>query len=187
MTATRLRLPDERRSVTRKFRIGAPRATDADDPARAALASAARALALTEVDSGGGDSGDVALVRLYEAALAFSRQDDGPVKGYVTVGLYADGRPGEVFIVLDRAGSTLRGMTDAAAQLASLLLQHGVPVEQIAEKFVGSKFDPSGPADNPHIPRCSSVLDYVFRWVLWRFRPVYYAERFGDAAQAKTT
>lgn len=93
----------------------------------------------------------------------------GGHKGYITVGLYEDGAPGELFINTGKAGSTVKGFADAAAILASLLLQHGVALKVIANRFVGARFEPSGPTTNNKIPVATSMLDYVFRWMLARF------------------
>jgi len=118
----RRRLPDERRSITKKFKL--PYAKDGE-------------------------------VRI--------------VKGYATVGLYEDGTPGEIFIVLDQTGTSARGYADAFATVASIALQYGVPIEVIARKMIGTKFGPAGATGDAEIPMASSVLDYVFRWLLMKF------------------
>ncbi len=110
----RYRLPDERRSLTRRFHVGA-------------------------------------------------------MVGYFTVGLYDDGAPGELFITIEGAGSTLRGLCDAVAVGTSMLLQHGVPLANIAEKYSNTRFPPEGATDDPVRPLATSVLDYVFRWLLHRY------------------
>jgi len=91
------------------------------------------------------------------------------VKGYATVGLYEDGTPGEIFIVLDQTGTSARGYVDAFATVASIALQYGVPLEVIARKMIGTKFGPAGATGDAEIPMASSVLDYVFRWLLMKF------------------
>ena len=91
-------------------------------------------------------------------------------EGYITVGLYDDGAPGEVFITMSKGGSTIRGLLDSIGILTSLLLQHGVELERIADKFRYARFEPlgytSGCAD---ITTATSVLDYVFHWLVLRF------------------
>ncbi len=85
--------------------------------------------------------------------------------GYITVGLYEDGAPAELFLKLAKAGSTIRGFADAIGILTSLALQHGVAVRDLARKFAGMTFEPSGPTHNPDMPEASSIVDYVFRWL----------------------
>lgn len=97
----------------------------------------------------------------------FRQAPDGEeVRGYVMTGTYPDGRLGEVFIVLDRAGSTLRGFCDAAATMTSIRLQRGETIEEIAQKMLRTNFTPNGPTGNKLIPYATSVLDFVFRWLL---------------------
>lgn len=86
-------------------------------------------------------------------------------KGYVTVSLYPDGRPGECFIVMQKEGSTIGGLMDAIAILISVALQHGVTSEKLVEKLGDMRFEPSGTTTNHEIPECSSVVDYVVRWI----------------------
>lgn len=89
----------------------------------------------------------------------------GVTEGYLTAGYYDNGELGEIFLRVTREGSTLSAVLDAFATVVSLALQYGVPFEVIAEKFIGSKFEPSGFTSDPHIPMTSSILDYVFRWL----------------------
>lgn len=96
------------------------------------------------------------------------RDEDGTVvNGYATVGFYEDRKPGELFIVIDRAGSTVRGLSEAVAILTSIALQYGIPFEVIAEKMRGTRFYPDGFTGEGEtgITSATSVLDYVFRWV----------------------
>ncbi len=93
----------------------------------------------------------------------------GEQEGYITVGLFEDGRPGEVFITISKEGSTIRGLMDSVAVLTSLALQYGVPLEDLARKFRGVHFEPAGFTDNPELPQASSLVDYVFRWLQARF------------------
>jgi len=112
--AIRRRLPDERNSITHKFRVGEQ-------------------------------------------------------EGYMTVGLFEDGRPGEIFINMSKQGSTVSGLMDTVAMLTSYALQYGVPVTELASKLKSTRFEPSGPTGNPNIPIATSIMDYVFRWLELKF------------------
>ena len=112
----RERLPDERRSITHKFRVG-------------------------------------------------------DQEGYITVGLYDDGRPGEIFVKIAKEGSTVSGLMDTMALLTSVTLQYGVPIEDLARKLKNTRFEPYGRTNNPHIPWATSIVDYVFRWLERKFSP----------------
>jgi hypothetical protein len=89
--------------------------------------------------------------------------------GYVTVGLYPDGRPGEVFVVMGKEGATLRGFCDAWSRAISLLLQYGVPLEDLVRKFSGFSFEPAGHSTEPRIGHAKSIIDYLSRWLALRF------------------
>ena len=99
--------------------------------------------------------------------------DVGGHEGYVTVGLYDDGSPGEVFITMAKEGSTIGGLMDTIATLVSLALQYGVPVESLVKKFEHVRFEPSGMTRNPEIPFAKSLVDYIFRWLAMEFVPGY--------------
>ena len=86
-------------------------------------------------------------------------------EGYLHVGLYEDGRPGELFITMAKEGSTVGGMMDAFATAISLCLQYGVPLEALVKKFGHQRFEPSGMTSNPDIPFAKSIVDYIFRWM----------------------
>ena len=92
-------------------------------------------------------------------------------EGYVTVGLYEDGTPGELFITMAKEGSTLSGVMDAFATAISLTLQYGVPLEFLVNKFSHVRFEPSGWTNNPQIPYAKSIIDYIFRWLASKFLP----------------
>lgn len=94
-------------------------------------------------------------------------------EGYFTVGLFEDGRPGELFIKMAKQGSTMSGLADTVGILTSLALQYGVPVEALARKFENMRFEPSGSTKNADIRYAHSVVDYIFRWVGLRFSPAY--------------
>jgi ribonucleoside-diphosphate reductase alpha chain len=90
-------------------------------------------------------------------------------EGYLTVGLYQDGDPGEVFIQMAKEGSTIGGLMDTVATLTSVALQYGVPIESLVKKFAYQRFEPSGFTKNPDIRNATSITDYVFRWLGCRF------------------
>jgi len=93
----------------------------------------------------------------------------GEQEGYVTVGLFEDGTPGEVFMKMAKEGSTASGLMDAVALLTSIALQYGVSLEKLAGKLEHTRFEPHGLTGNPEIPVATSVLDYVFRWLRLHF------------------
>ncbi len=93
----------------------------------------------------------------------------GEQEGYLTVGLFDDGSPGEVFITISKEGSTIRGLMDSLAVMTSLALQYGVPIENLAAKFKNVRFEPHGFTSNPEIPQAASIVDYIFRWLELRF------------------
>src|SRR5437588_5723731 len=90
-------------------------------------------------------------------------------EGYITVGLYKDGIPGELFIRMAKEGSTVSGLMDSFATAVSLALQHGVPIKLLCDKFAHTRFEPAGFTGNPEIPIAKSVMDYIFRWLELRF------------------
>lgn len=94
-------------------------------------------------------------------------------EGYITVGKFEDGQPGEVFIQMAKAGSTINGLMDTVGTLVSLCLQYGVPLETLVKKFSHVRFEPEGMTKNPHIPFAKSVIDYVARELGMEFIPGY--------------
>jgi ribonucleoside-diphosphate reductase alpha chain len=90
-------------------------------------------------------------------------------EGYITVGLYKDGKPGEIFIRMAKEGSTVSGLMDSFATAVSLALQHGVPLKLLCDKFSHTRFEPSGWSGNPEIGFSKSIMDYIFRWLQMRF------------------
>ncbi|HVH85258.1 MAG TPA: vitamin B12-dependent ribonucleotide reductase, partial [Terriglobales bacterium] len=90
-------------------------------------------------------------------------------EGYITVGLYPNGQPGEIFIKMAKEGSTVSGLMDAFATSVSLALQHGVPLKVLCEKFAHTRFEPSGWSGNGKIGFAKSITDYIFRWLHYRF------------------
>jgi ribonucleoside-diphosphate reductase alpha chain len=93
----------------------------------------------------------------------------GEQEGYITVGLYEDGRPGEVFLRVSKQGSTVNGLMESLGQLTSIALQYGVPLEGLTAKMKNNRFEPSGMTSNRDIPHATSLVDYVFRWLEKRF------------------
>jgi ribonucleoside-diphosphate reductase alpha chain len=93
----------------------------------------------------------------------------GDHEGYITVGLYPDGEPGELFITMAKEGSTVSGLMDSFALGVSIALQHGVPLKLFCEKFAHTRFEPSGWSGNPDIGYAKSIMDYIFRWLQLRF------------------
>jgi len=93
----------------------------------------------------------------------------GEHEGYLTVGLYQGGMPGELFITMAKEGSTVSGLMDSFACACSLALQHGVPLRLLCEKFAHTRFEPSGWTPNPDIGFAKSIMDYIFRWLELRF------------------
>jgi ribonucleoside-diphosphate reductase alpha chain len=93
----------------------------------------------------------------------------GGQEGYVTVGLYEDGLPGEMFIRMAKEGSTVSGLMDSFATAVSLALQYGVPLQVLCDKFSHTRFEPSGWSGNPKIGYAKSLTDYLFRWLELRF------------------
>jgi ribonucleoside-diphosphate reductase alpha chain len=89
--------------------------------------------------------------------------------GYITVGLYECGSPGEIFVRMAKEGSVIAGLMDSFATAISLALQHGVPIDILCEKFKGTRFEPSGFTGNQEIPIATSIMDYLFRWLAKRF------------------
>ena len=110
--------------------------------------------------------------------------DVGGHEGYITVGLYDEGAPGEVFITMAKEGSTIGGLMDAFATAISLCLQYGVPLEALVKKFSHQRFEPNGMTSNPDIPFAKSIVDYIFRWLgltfLEEFRRANAPKRGGE-------
>jgi ribonucleoside-diphosphate reductase alpha chain len=94
-------------------------------------------------------------------------------EGYLTVGLFEDGQPGELFITMSKEGSTIGGLMDSIGTLTSLAWQYGVPLDALVKKFAHQRFEPSGFTKNADIRNASSITDYVFRWLAFQFIPGY--------------
>jgi ribonucleoside-diphosphate reductase alpha chain len=106
--------------------------------------------------------------------------------GYITVGLYDDGTPGEVFLKMAKEGSTISGLMDSIAIMTSIALQYGVPLKALVDKFSHTRFEPSGFTQNAEIPFAKSVTDYVFRWLGLSFLQQPQAEATAVEDEAET-
>ncbi|HQV32904.1 MAG TPA: vitamin B12-dependent ribonucleotide reductase, partial [Calditrichia bacterium] len=106
----------------------------------------------------------------------------GEQEGFITVGMYEDGSPGEIFIVMAKEGSVISGLMDSFATAISLALQYGVPLKVLCDKFCDMRFEPSGFTNNPQIPMAKSMMDYIFSWLSQKFL----SEGTGDSAKAET-
>jgi ribonucleoside-diphosphate reductase alpha chain len=95
----------------------------------------------------------------------------GGHEGYMTVGMYADGTPGELFVTMAKEGSVVSGLMDSFATSISMALQYGVPLKVLVDKFSHTRFEPSGFTGNPDIPIAKSITDYIFRWLSLKFLP----------------
>jgi ribonucleoside-diphosphate reductase alpha chain len=104
-------------------------------------------------------------------------------EGYMTVGLFEDHQPGELFITMAKEGSTIGGLMDSIGTLTSIALQYGVPLETLVRKFAHQRFEPSGFTKNPEIRNASSITDYVFRWLALQFVPGYREAAAANRAQ----
>src|ERR1039457_1873681 len=102
-------------------------------------------------------------------------------EGYITVGLYPTGQPGEIFIKMAKEGSTVGGLMDSFATATSLALQYGVPLKVLADKFSHTRFEPSGWTGNKEIPYAKSIMDYIFRWLALKFIPGYQPDEAATA------
>src|SRR2546422_6613304 len=90
-------------------------------------------------------------------------------EGYITVGMFENGQPGEIFLVMAKEGSTISGFADAFAQAISYALQYGVPLQALVDKFSHVRFEPSGMTKNQEIRFAKSIVDYIFRWMATKF------------------
>ncbi len=112
----------------------------------------------------------------------------GGHEGYLTVGLYEDGSPGELFITMAKEGSTISGLMDSFATAISYALQYGVPLKFFVDKFSHVRFEPSGWTGNPTVPYAKSIMDYIFRWLGAKFLgPEYAVGEAGEAPKLRAT
>jgi len=109
-------------------------------------------------------------------------------EGYLTVGLYEDGTPGEMFITMAKEGSTIGGLMDCFGIAISICLQYGVPVSALVHKFAHTRFEPSGFTKNPDVPMAKSLVDYIFRWLELNFiKPEKHTKDAGTSTLAAKT
>jgi len=108
----------------------------------------------------------------------------GGHEGYVTVGMYEDGMPGEIFVAMAKEGSTISGLMDSFATSISYCLQYGVPLKFLVDKFGHVRFEPSGWTGNPAVPYAKSIPDYIFRWLATKFLGAEYASNEAGASPA---
>jgi ribonucleotide reductase alpha subunit len=106
-------------------------------------------------------------------------QDGSTHDGYITVGMYEDGSPGEIFVTVAKEGSTTSGLMDAFATAISIALQYGVPLEALVKKFSHMRFEPSGVTTNPEVRVAKSLVDYIFRWLAAHFLDQQAQEQLG--------
>ena len=92
-------------------------------------------------------------------------------EGYITVGMYDDGTPGEMFVKMAKEGTVVSGLMDSLATVTSIALQFGVPLEVLVEKFAHTRFEPAGVTENPKIRFAKSIMDYIGRWLALTFLP----------------
>jgi ribonucleoside-diphosphate reductase alpha chain len=124
--------------------------------------------------------------RLPDTRMAVNHKFDvAGHEGYLTVGLFDNGQPGELFVTMAKDGSTIGGLMDSVGALTSMSLQYGVPLEALVKKFAHQRFEPSGFTRNPDIRQASSIIDYVFRWMACQFIPGYREANSPNAGQAE--
>ncbi len=124
--------------------------------------------------------------RLPETRMALNHKFEiAGHEGYLTVGLFEDGQPGELFVTMAKEGSTIGGLMDTIGALTSMSLQYGVPLESLVRKFAHQRFEPSGFTRNPDIRNASSIIDYVFRWMACQFVDGYRASTSPGGSQAE--
>jgi len=151
---------------------------DAHDEVAYAVASVAHAAA-----SGAADKAEAETVRIVHRPMRRRLPDTrrslthkfniAGHEGYLTVGLYEDGMPGELFVTMAKEGSTIGGLMDSLGTATSVALQYGVPLESMVRKFTHQRFEPAGMTTNRDIPIAKSLVDYIFRWLGMEFIPGY--------------
>jgi ribonucleoside-diphosphate reductase alpha chain len=109
----------------------------------------------------------------------------GGHEGYITVGMFEDGLPGEIFVSMAKEGSTISGLMDSFATSISYCLQYGVPLKFLVDKFGHVRFEPSGWTGNPNIPYAKSIPDYIFRWLGSKFLGSEYALANNEAGETQ--
>src|SRR5260221_8908065 len=160
-----------------------PLSTSKTDPGMAkALSSSTAQMSLVEVPVKNGPPAAVRRKLPDERQSLTHKFSIAGHEGYIHVGLYETGEPGEIFVKMAKEGSTISGLMDSFATAISLALQHGVPLRLIVDKFSRTRFEPYGFTENPDIPRASSIMDYLFRWLGSKF-----IKREQEPTEAETT
>jgi ribonucleoside-diphosphate reductase alpha chain len=158
---------------TKKTNEGGDKTVAASVPDIAPLENRIKELE-NEVSKLRADSGKPLRRRLTDTRQALTHKFDiAGHEGYLTVGLFEDGQPGELFITMAKEGSTIGGLMDSIGTLTSMAFQYGVPLEALVRKFAHQRFEPSGFTKNAEIRNASSITDYVFRWLALQFVPGY--------------
>jgi hypothetical protein len=103
-------------------------------------------------------------------------------EGYLTIGLFEDGTPGEIFIKMSKEGSTLSGLIQGFCRAFSLAIQYGLPLDEATDRFRNMRFDPMGQTSNPNIPQATSILDYVAQYLDYEFNELFLSSREASAA-----
>ncbi len=103
-------------------------------------------------------------------------------EGYLTIGLFEDGTPGEIFIKMSKEGSTLSGLIQGFCRAFSLAIQYGLPLDEATDRFRNMRFDPMGQTANPSIPQATSILDYVAQYLDYEFNELFLSSREASAA-----
>jgi ribonucleoside-diphosphate reductase alpha chain len=148
---------------TKKTNEGGAKTAETADPGHVAELEA-------EVAKLRRESGQPLRRRLPDTRTAVTHKFDiAGHEGYLTVGLFSDGQPGELFITMAKEGSTIGGLMDSIGTLTSMALQYGVPLDALVRKFAHQRFEPSGFTKNPEVRNASSITDYVFRWMAFQF------------------
>ena len=164
---------------------GAPRLV-ADEPSPSKTPNAA-ALPAAVAEVAGGTLNQPRRERLPHTRRSLTHKFDiQGHEGYINVGFYPDGRPGELFITMAKEGSTIGGLMDVLGTAISIGLQYGVPLEVFVNKFAHSRFEPAGFTKNPDIPIAKSVADYIFRWLGMEFIPGYRAANARNRSSVET-
>jgi len=128
--------------------------------------------AAREAPAPGGEEARLARRRLPDERRSITHKFSiGGHEGYMTVGMYDDGSPGEIFVTMAKEGSVVSGLMDSFATAISMSLQYGVPLKVLCDKFSHTRFEPSGFTGNPDIPIAKSISDYIFRWLALKFLP----------------
>ncbi len=163
-----------------------------NEAVNAAVAAALAAAAKENASAAAAASAEPVVPRPRRERLPDTRQsithkfNVGGHEGYINVGLYPDGRPGELFITMAKEGSTIGGLMDAFGTAISMSLQYGVPLEVLVNKFSHTRFEPMGYTTNPDIRIAKSVVDYIFRWAAITFLPGYREANRGELTKSSS-